>query len=271
MALGPEVIPPSAPTPGSTPQNDLHAKWMSYLTAPATRAAFAQFGVAMLQPRTQGQTFMGQVGQAFGEAGQAAGRVQQTQLDIGKQARQEARDQARLDLDKQGLGLEQDRNKIAAQNAATQAKSVDAQIAQNADSAALEREKLEIDKFKAKSLDLYYRGLLKSTSIKTAPVGYKEALDALKESSLLQDDPMAYFLDGMAKVNQQFGLGAAPAAGGGGGGAPAPAPTPSPQVDTSKIPAEPIQILKASPTPENKAFFDQTFGPGTADSILGAQ
>ena len=50
-----------------------------------------------------------------------------------------------------------------------------------------------------------------------------------------------------------------------GTGTPAPG-TPAP---AAKIPTPAIDMLKKDPTPANRAYFDQTFGPGSAKQILG--
>lgn len=270
MGLGAEVLPAAAPAPGMTPQNDLHAKWMTYLTAPQTRAAMMQFGVGMLQSRTGGQSLAGQVGQSIGEAGQAAGRVQASQLEIGKQSRLEARDQARLENEKAQVGVAQEGNVIAAKRAETDASQA-ATAAQTAkDQLALDKEKLELSKFQAKSLDLYYKSLANAASVKAAPVGYKEALDALKESSLLADDPMMAFMGGLPALNQQFGIAApgstaSPAA----PAAPAPASTPTP--GAAVPPPDAVNLLRQDPSPANKQYFDQVFGPGAADRAIAGQ
>ena len=55
-----------------------------------------------------------------------------------------------------------------------------------------------------------------------------------------------------------------------GTGTPAPG-TPAPKTSTpvAKIPPEAVSMLKADPTPANRAYFDGTFGPGSAKQILG--
>lgn len=268
--MGASVQPPAAAAaPGMTPQNDLHAKWMAHLTDPQVRAALMQFGVGMLQPRNNGQTFAGQVGQSIAEGGQAAARVQTTQLEIGKQARQEARDQARLENERAGVKLEGERNKIAATQAETQAGSLAETIRSNKAGEAQAVEDNKIKAFQAKSLDLYYKSLAGAASTKAAPAGYKEALDALKEASLLQDDPMAYFMTKLPEVNAQFSGGAAAAPAPAAAGAAPAVPVAPGAGATAAPPADAVNLLRQDPSASNRQYFDQIFGPGAAARALG--
>lgn len=50
-------------------------EWRSFASAPEGRAALIQAGIAMLQPRSPGQTALGQVANAVGQGGEAAQNV----------------------------------------------------------------------------------------------------------------------------------------------------------------------------------------------------
>lgn len=62
---------PTAPSGGSR----LADEWRSFAAAPEGRAALIQAGIAMLQPRSPGQTAIGQVANAIGQGGEAAQNV----------------------------------------------------------------------------------------------------------------------------------------------------------------------------------------------------
>lgn len=60
----------------STP---VHDAWKQWSSSPANNAALLQFGIAMLQPRSPGQSGIGAAANALAEGGGAAGRVTATQ------------------------------------------------------------------------------------------------------------------------------------------------------------------------------------------------
>src|SRR3954467_9476029 len=53
--------------------------WNAWTSKPENNAALLQFGISMLQPRAPGQSGIGSIANAIGDAGGAAGRVQETQ------------------------------------------------------------------------------------------------------------------------------------------------------------------------------------------------
>lgn len=68
---------PSAPAQ-QAPQasgDDLSTQWSNWLDRPGNRSALMQFGIAMLQPIQQGQSFAGHIGEAIGQGGEAEARV----------------------------------------------------------------------------------------------------------------------------------------------------------------------------------------------------
>jgi hypothetical protein len=74
---------------------------------------------------------------------------------------------------------------------------------------------------------------------------------------------------GMLNLSDTRGTGT-PAPGTPAPGTPAPGtPAPGTPAPAAKIPTPAIDMLKKDPTPANRAYFDQTFGPGSAKRILG--
>lgn len=264
------MVMPMTPTPqaapGQTPQGaapaaggDLTQQWTSYFQSPQIRAAMLQFGVSMLQPRQAGQTVSGQVGTSAADAGGAAARVSEFQRLDAK----DKREQSRLDQTAAGnaeqLTIDKERLKIA-QKGEERATAADAEGRRQFDiKAGQEAQNIELKKQSQRALEGYYTAIAGSKKASNPP-GYDEALDVLKTAAALEDDPVAYFIQGKVGLDQQFGLtpGAAnvtPTAGNGAG-------TPMPQDKAA-------EILKAQPTPENKAYFDQVYGAGSAAKVLG--
>lgn len=83
--------------PPKTPEehSQLEGGWKQYLQNPAIQAALLQFSIQMMQPRVPGQSTIGQIGQAVGKGGEAAGRTIQNQET--QQARQDKLDLERRD------------------------------------------------------------------------------------------------------------------------------------------------------------------------------
>lgn len=76
--------PEDAPAPGDTSSQDaskpgFQKAWNAWTSKPENNAALLQFGISMLQPRAPGQSGIGSIANAIGDAGGAAGRVQETQ------------------------------------------------------------------------------------------------------------------------------------------------------------------------------------------------
>lgn len=262
------MVMPMMPTPAAAPGSggnsspDLVQQWSSYLQSPQIRAAMLQFGVGMLQPRGPGQTVAGQVGTSVADAGGAAARVSEFQRLEAKDRREQARlDQgaaasaAQLEIDKKRLGLAEKAESRAAAQDAENTRQFNVKSEQDERALALKASS-------QKALEGYYSAI--AGSKKTAnPPGYDDALDVVKQAAALEDDPVAYFIQEKVRLDQQFGLtpGAAgatvtPAGAPTGGGS----PMPRPQAES---------ILKAQPTPENRAYFDQVYGAGEAAKILG--
>lgn len=75
--LDPEDDGVAAPTTAATDasKTPIHDAWQAWSSSPANNAALLQFGIAMLQPRSPGQTGIGAAANAVAEGGGAAGRV----------------------------------------------------------------------------------------------------------------------------------------------------------------------------------------------------
>lgn len=66
--------------------------WDQWTSKPENNAALLQFGIAMMQPRAQGQSSVGQFGNALGEAGEASTRnVTAQNLEKDREAQREER------------------------------------------------------------------------------------------------------------------------------------------------------------------------------------
>ena len=117
----PPTPPGDVPPTGGTPQpqqstsNDFTGAWRSWMGDPQNRASLMQFGISMLQPVGVGQSQLGHFGQAVGQAGEAATRVQQQ--DMAKQklaAETDYREQSanlaasRAEMTGRNLGLQQE-------------------------------------------------------------------------------------------------------------------------------------------------------------------
>jgi hypothetical protein len=77
---------PTPPAPGSPEHQSLFNGWLDYLQRPEVSTALLQFGASMLQPAGWGQTSLGQLGQAVGEAGQAVGRYRKGESEAAQAA-----------------------------------------------------------------------------------------------------------------------------------------------------------------------------------------
>lgn len=259
------MMPTPQAAPGQTPQGTAPAQgqglaqqWTSYFQTPQVRAAMMQLGVSMLQPRQAGQTVAGQVGTSIADAGGAAARVSEFQRLDAKDKREQARlDQAaagnaaQLAIDQKRLGLAE---RAESRAAASDAERVKQQGVEN----ELAKENLALKKQSQKALEGYYAAIAGSKKA-TNPPGYDDALDVVKQAAALEDDPVAFFIQEKTRLDQQFGLTpgpqVSPTAGGGAG-------TPLPQDKAA-------EILKAQPTPENRKYFDEVYGAGSAAKILG--
>jgi hypothetical protein len=177
-----------------------------------------QFGTTMLQPRQAGEGIASQVGQAFGEAGQAGARVSEFQRLEGK----DAREQQRLDLAEtratQGLAVDQAQLDLARSAEARAGKRDVAASEQQVVENKLKGEELKLQKQKQKALEGYYAAIAGSKSTKNPP-GYDEALAVARDAAGLEDDPMAAFFESKARIDSYYGIGgssvstAAPAVG----------------------------------------------------------
>lgn len=76
----PFVEPTQQPQTQQAPQNDLAGQWRAFLAKPENTAALMQTGLNLMQPQGIGQTAAGQVAQAIGGGGEAAGRVLDNQI-----------------------------------------------------------------------------------------------------------------------------------------------------------------------------------------------
>lgn len=237
---------------------------MAHLTSPATRAALIQFGIGMMQPRHGGQTLVGQVGTSIGDAGNAAARVSEFQRLTTRDANTQANAAAELGQGQQRIGLEGERVGLEKEAGGRAAKmQSDALVQQEKENVFKERE-LDIKAESTKALEGYYGALGAAAANKPAklPPGYKDEIDMAKKASMLDDDPMASFMLKKVEIDKKYGM----------GGQAAPAQSPAaaaPGAAAAAPPQEAVDMLKAAPSPQNKEFFDQTFGAGAAAKVLG--
>src|SRR5262245_35045367 len=67
--------------------------WDAFSSRPENTAALLQFGIAMMQPRAQGQSSLGQFANSIGEAGEAATRnIAAQNLERDREAQREERE-----------------------------------------------------------------------------------------------------------------------------------------------------------------------------------
>lgn len=71
----PSQVPGAPPAaPAQSAGRDVAGAWRSWLGDPSNRAALMQFGISLMQPMPVGQTSIGHVGTALGQAGETLDR-----------------------------------------------------------------------------------------------------------------------------------------------------------------------------------------------------
>lgn len=75
MSLDPEDNEAPSTNAVDASKTPIHDAWQEWSSSPANNAALLQFGIAMLQPRSPGQSGIGATANAIAEGGGAAGRV----------------------------------------------------------------------------------------------------------------------------------------------------------------------------------------------------
>lgn len=114
---------PEEPVAGDTRSADasksgVRRAWDEFTSRPENNAALLQFGIALMQPRSQSQTGIGHFANAIGEAGEASSR------NIGAQ-QQEAARQAKIAEDTSTAEYRRAQGQAALQNAAAYGRQVD--------------------------------------------------------------------------------------------------------------------------------------------------
>lgn len=286
--------------PPTTPQahQELSSRWMQFFTNPAIQAGLAQFGASMLANVGSNRPFAARAGLATSDALRTVGGAAKFQADQQSEVARQAAEQERLRQGREGLGLERSgqaqRGQIAEREAGFREKDLGARTADNAAERALkEKELLSNDAYRKMMLGLQKEQLQSSILGLQTPRG--RGLLALQKNIL---DSMAMDPDfdvekavtnGMAVLDQMFGPDTTPAPGTGAAGAPpagigaapgasgaaAPGgPTPDAPLEGAIPFAEAAAILKATP-PEDlqmaKQYFDQVYGAGQADKVLGGK
>ena len=213
-AMAPQAQAAPGQDPGFAQRYD---SWMAHLKAPETRAALLQAGIAMLQPRAPGQTFMGHVGQAIGEGGQAAARVSETQRLTRKDAREQARLDQQTNMQNENLALSKEELAIAKRTADRADATAAGAAAQQVKDNEFKEKELALKTASQKALEGYYSAMAgrAASSKDSLPAGYQEALDVAKTEAGLADDPLTAFFAAKAAIDARFGL----TTGGGGGSA----------------------------------------------------
>jgi hypothetical protein len=102
-------------------------QWRGWMADPHNRAALMQFGIALSQPIAAGQNIGGQIGSAFGQAGEASDRVTAEQQK------------------EQELASKQDLRTAQAESAAQRAEAAGARSGAAADRLTFQRERLSAD------------------------------------------------------------------------------------------------------------------------------
>lgn len=80
---------PWTPQPGPVAQPGTLDQFGNFMDDPRARAALLSFGIAMMQPRTFGDTFTSQLGRGIGSAGEAVDRVDQQAMRSADQERKD--------------------------------------------------------------------------------------------------------------------------------------------------------------------------------------
>lgn len=83
-------MPPESQRPSPEEQARLHTGWRSWLDNPDHRAMMLQAGVALLQPIAPGQTLVGHIGSAVGQAGQTAATREQMRAQMAQRQFEDA-------------------------------------------------------------------------------------------------------------------------------------------------------------------------------------
>lgn len=79
---------PSDTSSANASESGVHKAWSAWTSKPENNAALLQFGIAMMQPRPQGQTGIGQFANSIGEAGAASDRnLASQQADQDREAK----------------------------------------------------------------------------------------------------------------------------------------------------------------------------------------
>jgi hypothetical protein len=210
--LASQMNPPPGPQQGpppSTPEefHSLHSGWMDYLSHPATQAALLQFAASVVQPVDRGQSVIGNIGLAVGDAAQAAGRVQAGQAAAEQQAFANTQEERRTANQEAQTAEEAKRTKLEGQRIANEA-------AQQDRTYSLDLQRLGIEKSRADAYS-HYIANLGGASTKKIPgydIAIKTAIQGLDPEDPDFETKLGQLVTG---VNQAFGVGGVPAAGGG--------------------------------------------------------
>lgn len=147
-------------TPPKTPeeQQKLEEGWKGVLKNPAIISAMMQMSLNMLQPRANGQSLGGQIGQAIGAGGEAANRVLEQQSKDEQQAtqnalrsREVAATESNAATNKAQLGIQSEHNQILGKQIASQEqiakerKEVDLKIARLGYDKTMEQIKAQLE------------------------------------------------------------------------------------------------------------------------------
>lgn len=245
---------PATTTPNPVAQPSGYDRWMKYLQSPTVRSAMMQFGVSMLQGQAPGQSFAGHAGLSLADAGQAAARMQASLAATAKAQREEDRAQRGEAREDVRVGIEKEKAKASAKAEERAILREERLARSDEERLKLDQQRLVLDERRA---DAYAASVAKSGSAKDPVLDARlDILEeaALEESLVTGEDAMVIF----DRKLQERGLlpGTRPATAGG------TALTPPP---------EHLSILKAQPTPENKKFFDEVYGAGAADKVLGGK
>ncbi len=140
MAPQPQV---GAGQQGTETNPDLVNRWMSFLAHPATQAGLLQFAASVLQPVGMGQSPLGQIGLALGDAGAAAGRVTAEQQQEQQRLIENQQSQEKLKLQSRGVAAEEQRAGTDAARAATEAKLGEKNLGISQQRIDLEKERIK--------------------------------------------------------------------------------------------------------------------------------
>jgi hypothetical protein len=101
----PDTTQPAPPQAAQAMGKDVAGQWRDWIQNPENRASLMQFGIALMQPIGVGQTPIGHFGQALGQGGEAADRVQREEMAKQKLASESDLREQRANLAEQRAGV----------------------------------------------------------------------------------------------------------------------------------------------------------------------